>query len=215
MAQVGRPCRLAAPPTTVGGCNGRWRGAFLPSMSVRAGRRNGRPRRLPLTGHQRAPMGGRGGRWGDEHGQVAIVVALMLVVLLGFAALVVDVGLNWAARTQAQAAADAAALAGVIALPSDPTAAVEDVRHYLNANVPGLAGTHPAGNTTTPTPTATSPAGPHRPRSHRPAPTAASSATPPSRSSPRPSGPSMRSRASLARPAGRSRRWPRPSGARP
>jgi Flp pilus assembly protein TadG len=70
----------------------------------------------------------RGGRWDDQRGQVAIVVALMLVVLLGFAALVVDVGLNWAARTQAQSAADAAALAGVIALPSDPTAAVDDVR---------------------------------------------------------------------------------------
>ena len=52
-----------------------------------------------------------------------------------------DVGLNWATRTQAQAAADAAALAGVIALPSDPAAAVEDVRRYLDANVPGLAGT--------------------------------------------------------------------------
>jgi Putative Flp pilus-assembly TadE/G-like len=91
--------------------------------------------------NQRDPMGGRGGRWADEHGQVAIVVALMLVVLLAFAALVVDVGLNWAARTQAQAAADAAALAGVIALPGDPAAAVEDVRYYLNANVPGLAGT--------------------------------------------------------------------------
>jgi hypothetical protein len=86
-------------------------------------------------------MGGRRAGWADEHGQVAIVVALMLVVLLGFAALVVDVGLNWAARTQAQAAADAAALAGVIPLPSDPAAAVEDVRRYLNANVPGLAGT--------------------------------------------------------------------------
>jgi Putative Flp pilus-assembly TadE/G-like len=86
-------------------------------------------------------LGGGAGRWGDEHGQVAIVVALILVVLLGFAALVVDVGLNWAARTQAQAAADAAALAGVIALPSDPAAAVEDVRRYLNVNVPGLAGT--------------------------------------------------------------------------
>ena len=69
------------------------------------------------------------------------MVALMLTVLLAFAALVVDVGLNWAARTQAQAAADAAALAGVIALPTDPAAAVEDVRRYLNANVPGLAGT--------------------------------------------------------------------------
>jgi hypothetical protein len=80
-------------------------------------------------------------RWDDERGQVAIVVSLMLVVLLGFAALVVDVGLNWATRTQAQAAADAAALAGVIALPSDPAAAVEDVRRYLDANVAGLAGT--------------------------------------------------------------------------
>ena len=69
------------------------------------------------------------------------MVALMLTVLLAFAALVVDVGLNWAARTQAQAAADAAALAGVIALPTDPAAAVEDVRRYLNTNVPGLAGT--------------------------------------------------------------------------
>jgi hypothetical protein len=86
-------------------------------------------------------MCGRGGRWADEGGQVAIVVALMLTVLLAFAALVVDVGLNWAARTQAQLAADAAALAGVIALPTDPVAAVEDVRRYLNANVPGLAGT--------------------------------------------------------------------------
>jgi hypothetical protein len=86
-------------------------------------------------------MCGGGRRWADEGGQVAIVVALMLTVLLAFAALVVDVGLNWAARTQAQLAADAAALAGVIALPSDPVAAVEDVRYYLNANVPGLAGT--------------------------------------------------------------------------
>ena len=86
-------------------------------------------------------MGGRRAGWGDEHGQVAIVVALMLVVLLGFAALVVDVGLNWAARTDAQAAADAAALAGVVALPSDPASAVEDVRRYLDNNVPGLAGT--------------------------------------------------------------------------
>jgi hypothetical protein len=84
---------------------------------------------------------GHGGRWAEEGGQVAIVVALMLTALLAFAALVVDVGLNWAARTQAQVAADAAALAGVIALPTDPVAAVEDVRRYLNANVPGLAGT--------------------------------------------------------------------------
>jgi hypothetical protein len=39
-------------------------------------------------------------------------VALALTLLLGLAALVVDVGLNWAARTSAQTAADSAALAG-------------------------------------------------------------------------------------------------------
>jgi hypothetical protein len=125
-------------------------GAFFPSMRhplvcdntkrrTRHCRR--RPRRRHLTLHQPDLTCGHGGRWDDEGGQVAIVVSLMLVVLLGFAALVVDVGLHWAARTQAQLAADAAALAGVIVLPSDPAAAVDDVRRYLNANVPGLAGT--------------------------------------------------------------------------
>jgi hypothetical protein len=108
---------------------------------IRAGHRNRLPCRRVRTLHQLDPTRGRAGRWADQQGQVAIVVALMLVVLLGFAALVVDVGLNWAARTQAQAAADAAALAGVIALPSDPAAAVDDVRLYLDANLPGLAGT--------------------------------------------------------------------------
>src|SRR5215218_1663926 len=109
--------------------------------TIRATHRTGRPRRRPLTLHQRDLLCGGGRRGADEGGQVAIVVALMPTVLLAFAALVVDVGLNWAARTQAQLAADAAALAGVIALPTDPVGAVEDVRHYLNANVPGLAGT--------------------------------------------------------------------------
>src|SRR5262245_56266880 len=108
--------------------------------TIRAGHRERRPHRRHLTLPKRALRCGRGRCWADEGGQVAIVVALMLTVLLAFAALVVDVGLNWATRTQAQAAADAAALAGVIALPSDPVTAVEDVRYYLNANVPGLAG---------------------------------------------------------------------------
>jgi Putative Flp pilus-assembly TadE/G-like len=52
------------------------------------------------------------GRGGSERGSVAITVTLSLTLLLGLAALVVDVGLNWAARTSAQTAADSAALAG-------------------------------------------------------------------------------------------------------
>src|SRR5918999_540586 len=79
------------------------------------------------------------GRGGSERGSVAITVALAMTVLLGFAALVVDVGLSWAARTSAQSAADSAALAGATRLLADgPAAAVLSVRDYLNANVPGL-----------------------------------------------------------------------------
>ena len=63
------------------------------------------------------------GRGGEERGSVAITVALVMTVLLGFAALVVDIGLNWAARTSAQTAADAAALAGASALVADGGAA--------------------------------------------------------------------------------------------
>jgi hypothetical protein len=78
-------------------------------------------------------------RGGSERGTVAITVALAMTVLLAFAALVVDVGLNWAARTSAQSAADSAALAGATRLLDDgPAAAVLTVRDYLNANVPGL-----------------------------------------------------------------------------
>jgi hypothetical protein len=75
-----------------------------------------------------------------EDGQVAIIVALMLTVMLGFGALVVDVGLNWAARTQLQSAADAAALAAAAELPGQPDEALAKVREYLDDNVSGLAG---------------------------------------------------------------------------
>jgi hypothetical protein len=75
----------------------------------------------------------------DQQGQVAIVVALMLTVMLGFGALVVDVGLNWAARTQLQSAADAAALAGAAELPGQPDEALAKATEYMLDNVPSLA----------------------------------------------------------------------------
>ena len=79
-------------------------------------------------------------RGGSERGSVAITVALSLTVLLGFAALVVDIGLNWATRTSAQTAADSAALAGASALITDGgAAAVLAVVDYLDENVDGLA----------------------------------------------------------------------------
>ncbi|MFL6185522.1 MAG: pilus assembly protein TadG-related protein [Actinomycetes bacterium] len=83
------------------------------------------------------------GRGGSERGSVAITVALALTLLLGLAALVVDVGLNWAARTSAQTAADSAALAGASRLLVDsPTAAISTVQDMLTQNLvtPGPAG---------------------------------------------------------------------------
>jgi hypothetical protein len=79
------------------------------------------------------------GRGGEERGSVAITVVLAMTVLLGFAALVVDIGLNWAARTSAQTAADSAALAGASRLVAEgPAGALLGVESYLDANVDGL-----------------------------------------------------------------------------
>jgi Putative Flp pilus-assembly TadE/G-like len=74
-------------------------------------------------------------RGGSERGSVAITVALSLTLLLAFAALVVDVGLNWAARTSAQTAADSAALAGASRLlEAGPAAALTTVGDFLSSN---------------------------------------------------------------------------------
>jgi len=48
---------------------------------------------------------------GGEHGAASVIVAMVLVVLLGFAALAVDVGAMYAEKAQLQNGADSAALA--------------------------------------------------------------------------------------------------------
>ncbi|MBU4448487.1 MAG: Tad domain-containing protein [Proteobacteria bacterium] len=52
----------------------------------------------------------------DESGSVAVITAICLVFLVGFVALVLDVGHLYAVRSELQNAADAAALAGARAL---------------------------------------------------------------------------------------------------
>ena len=47
----------------------------------------------------------------DERGAVAVLIALILVALLGFAALAVDAGMLYSEKAQAQNGSDAAALA--------------------------------------------------------------------------------------------------------
>ena len=55
----------------------------------------------------------------QQRGAVAVMVVVMAVVLIGFAALVVDVGMLYAAKADLQRSADAAALAGLSAYISD------------------------------------------------------------------------------------------------
>src|SRR5689334_23793638 len=55
----------------------------------------------------------------SEHGAIALHVAIGLVVLIGFLTFVVDFGVMWVGRRQAQNAADAGALAGAVAMAFD------------------------------------------------------------------------------------------------
>jgi hypothetical protein len=66
------------------------------------------------------------GRSSSETGAVFIHVAIGLLVLLAFGAFVIDYGTLWVSRSQAQAAADAGALAGAIALARDNVADKSD-----------------------------------------------------------------------------------------
>ncbi|HLI81081.1 MAG TPA: pilus assembly protein TadG-related protein [Candidatus Binataceae bacterium] len=79
-----------------------------------------------------------------HRGQIIVLVALSVTVLLGFLGLATDVGVLWATKRKAQTAADAAAVAGVNAtLGSDSSGystAATDVA-TLNGFTSGSAGT--------------------------------------------------------------------------
>ena len=55
----------------------------------------------------------------DDRGAIIIHVAFALLALIAFSAFVVDMGVMWVSRRQAQNAADAGALAGAVALMKD------------------------------------------------------------------------------------------------
>src|SRR5688500_5442810 len=59
----------------------------------------------------------------SDRGAMLIMVAVSLMVLIGFSAIVVDYGVLWVSRNQAQAAADAGALAGATAIAGSATPA--------------------------------------------------------------------------------------------
>jgi Flp pilus assembly protein TadG len=74
-----------------------------------------------------------------EHAQGTVLALVFLTVLLGMAALVLDVGSWYRADRGAQATADAAALAGAQALPSDPSNAGTLALQYADKNGGGVS----------------------------------------------------------------------------
>jgi hypothetical protein len=76
----------------------------------------------------------------NESGQAIVLMTLSLVVILGMAALVLDVG-NWFhTKRRLQGTADAAALAGAQSLPDDPSGAQTMAMSYANQNGGDVAG---------------------------------------------------------------------------
>jgi hypothetical protein len=70
----------------------------------------------------------------DNKGNAAIILCIAIVVLLGFTAYVIDIGLLYAERTKLSNAVDAAALAAVLELPASSSKAEAVAKEYLTKN---------------------------------------------------------------------------------
>ncbi len=83
----------------------------------------------------------------QEQGSVVVLVALALTALLGFCAIVTDVGLMYAQKAHLQNSVDSAALAGVQELPDNPTLAAQTASDYASRNgVPSITVEFEANN---------------------------------------------------------------------
>jgi hypothetical protein len=69
-----------------------------------------------------------------EGGQVLVLAALLMTVLMGMAALAVDIGMVTVTKSKLQNDADAAALAGAMEISSGKTKAEETAKLYAKAN---------------------------------------------------------------------------------
>jgi Flp pilus assembly protein TadG len=72
--------------------------------------------------------------WREEAGQGLVLGTMAMIVLLGFAALVLDVGMFIHEKRELQKAVDAAALAGAQKLPDSQTEAEADADEWLRKN---------------------------------------------------------------------------------
>ena len=69
-----------------------------------------------------------------SRGQMLVLFVITIFVLTGITAIVVDVSWYWANSLRVQRAADAAALAGVVWLPGDPSTAYATARDEATKN---------------------------------------------------------------------------------
>lgn len=74
----------------------------------------------------------------DERGVVLVLVAFMMTVFMGMAAIAIDIGYFDQQHTQAQSAADAAALAGAAVLATSQSAATTNAENYVVTNAPNV-----------------------------------------------------------------------------
>jgi len=79
----------------------------------------------------------------DERGSILVIVALMMVVLLGLSALVVDVGRVYGQERKLQNALNAAAIAGARALPDTTKATTAANTYFFQLNGYDLSTTPP------------------------------------------------------------------------
>ena len=70
----------------------------------------------------------------EERGQVVVLTVLFMTVMLGMAALVLDIGSWYRADRNTQSTADSAALAGAQALPDDTSQAASLASNYAAKN---------------------------------------------------------------------------------
>lgn len=78
----------------------------------------------------------------DESGQALLLVALLLPILIGFAAIVIDYSYMVYQKNNLQVAADSAALAGALEIPksTDDTEVRKIIKEYMDSNTEGTAG---------------------------------------------------------------------------
>jgi hypothetical protein len=76
----------------------------------------------------------------EQRGQVAVIIGILIIPLLGMAAYVVDTGSIYSTRRSLQTAADAAALAGAQELPDDAGLATSYAIAVGNENIDSSAG---------------------------------------------------------------------------